>query len=340
MKKTDLINDSEDLVASALGLSRADVHSDCRLYSLPEWDSLGQLSIMAELENRTGREVADARTFARLSSVTSIASILAAEGAENVWIQGTHVRPPTPASYYCPDDPIASLVLVHGISADRHEWGFFDLLSLEALGRNVAVLALDYQGHGQSRIKIENLSLHDIAREIEFAQDWMAKQRIGYSMILGNSFGAGVSLIAGVQEHVDLVAMSCAVTNYRADLARVSPEIETTWDGDVPYSNLSLPASVLSEMAQVDETLASLHPEFPVLFFHGADDSDVPCEEARRFAAALPNAQFFAFENMDHTFTAPRAQKQRDEATVVNREIAALRISKELSAYAESCSRP
>ncbi|MFF5182135.1 alpha/beta fold hydrolase [Micromonospora sp. NPDC000316] len=332
MEKTEIIEDAENLVASALDIARSKVRSDSRLYSIPEWDSLGQLTIMAEIEKRIGRKVEDARTFARLSSVTSVASILVAERAEQVQIQDAHGHPPTPASYYCPDNPIASLVLVHGISADRHEWGFYDLLCLEALNKNIAVLALDYQGHGRSNIPMNDLSLYDIVREIESAHDWMVKRHGGFSMLLGNSFGAGASLIAGVHKGVDLVAMSCAVTNYRADLARVSPDLHLTADGGVPYSNLTLPASVLPEMTQIDETLALLRPEFPVLFFHGAADSDVPCDEAREFAAALPNATFFAFENMDHTFTAPHSQKQRDEATVVNREVAALRIAKELSA--------
>lgn len=340
MNRAGLIDDSRELVASALGLSPEEVHTDCRLYSIPRWDSLGQLAIMSEFEDRVGREVADARTFARLSSVTSIASLLAAERAEIVQIQDNHGGPPTPASYYRPDDPKASLVLVHGISADRHEWGFFDLLSLEALDEQVEVLALDYHGHGLSGRKLESLSLPDIIREIESAQDWIAARQPGYSMILGNSFGAGVSLIAGVRNDVNLVAMSCAVTNYRADLARVSPGLGSSSEQYVPYSSLSLPARVLTEMTDVDETLVSLRPDFPVLFFHGIEDSDVPCDEAREFAAALPNSLFYGFENMDHSYTAPRAQKQRDEATVVNREIAAARIAKELSAHAGAYSRP
>lgn len=341
MNKASLIEESKRLVASALGLPDTEIDSDSRLHSLPEWDSLGQLQIKTAVEECTASEVKDARMFARLSSVRSIASILAARQAEDVAIPHPGSHPPTLASYWCPDNVAARLVLVHGISADRHEWGFFDLLGLEALGEDVAVLSIDYQGHGMSSVPLAELSLPGIVREIEAAQDWIAKKHAQcYSMVLGNSFGAGLSLIAGVRKEVDLIAMSCAVTDYGADLARVTPAVGSVSEAGVAYSNLSLPLSVLPEMAEVDGLLRSIRPASPVVFFHGLDDSDVPCDEARKFAAALPNAEFFGFAHMDHTYTAVRGQKQRDAATVFNREIASRKIAEELSRRAGSNPRP
>jgi len=137
---------------------------------------------------------------------------------------------------------------------------------------------------------------------------------------------------------VDLVGMSCAVTNYEADLSRVNglPVSELSAGNFVPYSKLRLPSSILGEMADVDSQLKAVRPVFPVLFFHGSSDSDVPCAEARGFAERLPAFEFFEFENMDHTFTAPVNQKQRDEATVVNREVAATKIAEVLGAKARA----
>ncbi|MER2517215.1 MAG: alpha/beta fold hydrolase [Candidatus Accumulibacter phosphatis] len=339
MKKADLIAEARDLVASALGLPEAAVPDNARIYSHPKWDSLGQLQIMLQLEARTRTEVADARTFARLSSVISIASILAARQAETVLIQdplGRH--PSTPASYYRPPSSIGTVVLVHGISADRHEWGLYDLLSLMSLDYELAVLAIDYQGHGSSEVPTSQLSLRGIVSEIENAQRWVSERHSGHRAILGNSFGAGVGLVAGVQLGVDLVGMSCAVTSYEADLARVNANsmAKTSPDGTIPYSGLRLPASIVAEMADIDERLRAVRPDFPVLFFHGTADSDVPCEEARQFAKTMPNSEFYALDNMDHTFTAPIEQKQRDEATVLNREIAASTIAEVLGASARS----
>lgn len=298
------------------------------------WDNS---KLCCKLPRRTGAEVADARTFARLSSVISIASILAARQAETVSVHdplGKH--PSTPASYYRPTSCVGTLVLVHGISADRHGWALTS--SLLALDHELAVLAIDYQGHGSSEIPTEKLSLHDIVREIKNAQHWMSERHSGHKAILGNSFGAGVGLIAGVQLSVDLVGMSCAVTSYEADLARVNAGSvpRPPPDGTIPYSKLRLPASVAAEMLEIDARLRALRPDFPVLFFHGTADSDVPCDEARQFAAMLPNSQFFVFENMDRTFTAPVNQKQRDEATVMNRELAATKIAELLGAAARS----
>ena len=45
--------------------------------------------------------------------------------------------------------PRATILLVHGITADRHEWGYYDLVgdSLQKIG--VASLAIDYRGHAE-----------------------------------------------------------------------------------------------------------------------------------------------------------------------------------------------
>lgn len=334
MNKSALVDEAIALVSDALGLSAGRLDATARLNSVPEWDSLGQLGIVTEFEERTSTEVSEARTFARLCSVTSIASMLAAKNADKVIIPGADGHPGTPASFYRPAVATASLVLVHGISADRHEWGFFDLLSMEALDRNIAVLAIDYQGHGQSVVPIGNLSLRGIVKEIESSVGWLREQLPSPpTMILGNSFGAGVGLIAGVATDVSLVGMTCAVTNYLADLRRINPELIVSPDGGIQYSSLSLPQSLISEMSEIDTRLADVRPTFPVLFVHGEDDSDVPCSEAREFASALPRQQFISFNGMDHTFTAPRGHKQRDEATVYNREVAALRIAKELDTH-------
>jgi len=62
--------------------------------------------------------------------------------------------------------PRATVLLVHGITADRHEWGHYDLVgdSLQKIG--VASLAIDYRGHGASDRSIKNLMLSGIMLDI------------------------------------------------------------------------------------------------------------------------------------------------------------------------------
>lgn len=332
MDRDEIVEDARLLIADALSRPEELVDSGSRIYDFPEWDSLGQLNIALTLEAKYGVGANDARMFARLSSVQAIASILCAERADRVEIDNTIGGPPIPASFYSSADCDSTLVLIHGISANRHEWGFYDLVALEALGSKIAVLAIDSQGHGESKVSIENLSLRGIVDEIVSAQNWVEKRvpTSNYSMLMGNSFGGGTALMAGCELNVALVALSCSVTSYIADLKRANPGITEPVRESIPYSKLLLPREIYTEMTDFDAQLSRLRPEFLVQFFHGEADTDVPFSEAFEFSKNLPNVEFSAFPGMDHTYTAPINEKQRDEKTVRYREIAAKRIVEEL----------
>ena len=49
-----------------------------------------------------------------------------------------------------PSFPKAVALFVHGITADRHEWGLFDQIVKSLYDKNIASLAIDYRGHGKS----------------------------------------------------------------------------------------------------------------------------------------------------------------------------------------------
>ncbi len=66
------------LVAHALSVSVDRVTSDARIYDLPVWDSLGQLSIVLALEQAIGVRIADPATFDSLTSIRGIAAFLTA----------------------------------------------------------------------------------------------------------------------------------------------------------------------------------------------------------------------------------------------------------------------
>ncbi len=337
MKMFEIINDARILVSETFSLAETEISADSQIYDFPEWDSLGQLKLALALESEYGIPVKDARTFARMTSVTAIASVLCADRADKVDIKNVGGGPDIPGSFYNAGDCNATLVLVHGISSSRHEWGFYDLVALEALENRIAVLAIDSQAHGESRVPIEDLSMQGMVDEIVSAHSWLQSQlpKAGFSMIMGNSLGGGTALMAGYEAGVDLVAMSCAVTSYVADIQRTIPGIAPPIGDTIAYSQLSLPGRIYAEMVSFDDQLKRLNPEFLVQFFHGADDTDVPFDEAKNFADGLSNAKFTAFSGMDHTYTAPINAKQRDEKTVRCREIAAKRIVEELRKHVD-----
>ena len=65
-----------EIVATALGIAKEQVRSDDGIHTIPEWDSLGHLEVVQEVEGRTGVSIADNRTFEQLVSVSGITRYL------------------------------------------------------------------------------------------------------------------------------------------------------------------------------------------------------------------------------------------------------------------------
>lgn len=71
------IDRARALVARALSISIDQVGPDAGLRRLADWDSLGQLSVILEIEAVLRTQITDAPTFDSLVSVPGIAAYLA-----------------------------------------------------------------------------------------------------------------------------------------------------------------------------------------------------------------------------------------------------------------------
>jgi acyl carrier protein len=65
------------LVAKALGVSTDQISAGAKMYEIPIWDSLGQLSIIIAIEESLQVEITEASTFESLSCVAAIAVYIA-----------------------------------------------------------------------------------------------------------------------------------------------------------------------------------------------------------------------------------------------------------------------
>jgi len=235
------------------------------------------------------------------------------------------------------DNPSGYALLVHGITADRHEWGYFDFLSDELRQRGISVLAIDYRGHGQSGIPIGQLSLSGVFLDIMTAWTWIERQSVEQSLrriVLGNSFGAGLSYLFGqLRPSVDTVALTCPVTSYVADIDRVSINWrENINSGFIQYATKKLSAAIVPEMFAFDSLIRECPLNKPTVIFHGTADSDVPYGEVKEFAGhRRQNVLLHAFEGMDHSFSAPDGTINRDKASYDFRMEAARAIADKLA---------
>jgi acyl carrier protein len=64
------------LVANALSVSVDRIGSDTRIYDIPVWDSLGQLSVILAVEEKLHAQITDAAIFDSLTSIRGIAEYL------------------------------------------------------------------------------------------------------------------------------------------------------------------------------------------------------------------------------------------------------------------------
>lgn len=232
------------------------------------------------------------------------------------------------------ENPIGLALLVHGITADRSEWGFFTALSEEFAARGIASVAIDYRGHGLSELRgPEAISLSGVYLDIEAA--WEEMKRIYSSanaktIIVGNSFGGGLGYLFGQLNKVDKIIMTCPVTSYVADLNRVTQGWnEKSFSEVIPYASMSLSSNIIPEIYSFDRFIEYCPVDVDFHVFHGTEDSDVPFSESESFAKARGDrASIHPCYGMDHSFSAPEGTIDKKKKDAEYRSIAAEKIAR------------
>lgn len=226
----------------------------------------------------------------------------------------------------------AMCLFVHGITADRHEWGTFDAIAAMLSKRGVCSLRLDYRCHGAAaNIPDRDLTLSGVANDIDAAFTSLCG-RAGARLpviVVGASFGAGAAARWAIDRYkakLDLLVLLYPVLDYEADLVRVNAswreELRAT--GTVAYGPKALGRPFACEVA-TGRLIESLEAAAQVTFiFHGQEDSDVPIEESEQARAASDSVHLFAVAG-DHGFAAEddpdleTAASQRNVAAVVRK---------------------
>src|SRR5574340_1110286 len=101
-------------------------------------------------------------------------------------------------TFRVPDSDVKlAAVLIHGITADREEGGFYTSLVEKLDNLKVASLRIDIRGHGVSDGKYEDLTLSGVINDIGSAVNHLkqlVKQDEIPLVIIGTSFGGGLSV--------------------------------------------------------------------------------------------------------------------------------------------------
>lgn len=219
-----------------------------------------------------------------------------------------------------------TIIITHGFKGFM-DWGFFPYLAELLASRGFAVIRYNSSGSGMrpgdELVTDEEAFAHatfshdidDLLAVVASAQgivgDHGRADRIG---LFGHSRGGGATIIAAGE----LAAPPRAMVTWAsvASFDRIPDSDKQTWreQGWLPVVNsrtkqqLRIDRSVLEDLEshreRLDIAAAAAKIHAPWLILHGDDDTSVSVSDARKLAAAAPNAEKLEVDKGGHTFDA------------------------------------
>lgn len=208
-----------------------------------------------------------------------------------------------------------AILLLHGFTGIRDEWGRFNKLAENLSNEGFANLRIDMRGSGESEGKFRDTTVYTEKDDALAAIDYLTKQ--GYEKIglVGLSLGGLVSLLTILEIEISAMCLWAPAIYYKAERHLRGKEKELDERGYI------ITFSVMSgEPFEVDkkffETLNEINTDgvlgkvkCPTLIIHGERDENVPIEGSKR-AIKLMNCkkELKIIPDEDHDF-----YKQIDE---------------------------
>jgi alpha-beta hydrolase superfamily lysophospholipase len=208
------------------------------------------------------------------------------------------------------------MLMVHGITSDRSEWGIFDMLAEEVAKEGLASLRFDFRGHGNSSLDEQLITLAGIMSDITAA--WQELERAAGApnarrYIVGSSFGGGLAYaMASCDGRFDRAFLVAPVFDYLADIDHCAPQ----WRSDLKrkdhfkYNHLTLGRALANEALYL-EPLAG--PAVSTTIFHGTKDTDVAIDLSRAVAARHPGIELVEMKGAGHVMNVPEDYDLEDE---------------------------
>lgn len=214
----------------------------------------------------------------------------------------------------------SSVLLVHGITVDREEDGFYSEFASRLATADIASFRFDLRCHGKSEGKFEELTLTGVLNDIGSAAKELRNQiPITIPMgIIAASFGGGLSAYWASQhrDSISTLVLLNPVFDYGARMLFSKPY----WENDhltkqgattlrkkgwLPHGSFRMGRALVNELLYIKPYDIMSRLEIPVLTIHGDKDSMVPFDIAKKYALANSQSQFIPIKGADHGFTKP-----------------------------------
>ena len=200
------------------------------------------------------------------------------------------------------------MVVLHGAGSSKENHHDF---ARAAIGAELAAIAFDQRGHGESEGAMDGRVIDDVA---DMAA--LLRSRIGRSAAIalrGSSMGGYLALVSAAAVNAAAVVAICPASD--EGLRRGLSSNRFTFDADRPALDRFL--------AEHDVASAVRELEVPVLLLHAEGDEQVPVEHSRELAALLrsPRSRLITLPGGHHRSIQHDAEMQAVSLRFIAREL-------------------
>ena len=208
-------------------------------------------------------------------------------------------------------ETVPVVIVNHGLRGNQNEPFITDLADA-ILAEGLGVLRFDFNGHGQSEGKFEEMTVTSCVDDLKKAIEWLGAQPYaGNISVVGHSLGGLVDAVAAGQLGNQKVYTSVLLApgGVARDLMLMGNFYGIKFDPwDVP-DYITFPNGSKLGKAYIEDArdmpiyeIARLY-QGPTLVVNGTHDRIVPISYSERFAYELPQAELLRLEGDNHGFT-------------------------------------
>ncbi len=216
-----------------------------------------------------------------------------------------------------PMNPKGWVVLMHGITQDKNEFGGFYVDLARRLNRgDFGTFRFDFRGHGESSGTSMDISIAGDVIDIKTSLRQIPRLDGFPLAFIGTSFGSGPAVIAASRTKgaVSCLTLIAPVLDYRRTFLKPETPWAQEWfnlkalqalpsKGYIMLDGHKLSPRLIQEFRELRPVVSLAKSRIPSLIIHGDRDSMVPYSVSAEIARRIPQVRLHTLRGTDHGFS-------------------------------------